>query len=71
MTCIHHRLFFFFVNGAIIDVNISLGRTADILSVTGRIDSVEDVSKPSNKIGTNHDFHVEAKVSPPSRYQLF
>ncbi|XP_034516474.1 T-complex protein 11 homolog isoform X1 [Ailuropoda melanoleuca] len=30
------------------------------------IDSVEDVCKPSNKTGTNHDFHVEAEVSPPS-----
>ncbi|XP_030887904.1 T-complex protein 11 homolog [Leptonychotes weddellii] len=30
------------------------------------IDTVDNVSKLSNKIGMNHDFHMEEKVSPPS-----
>ncbi|XP_025718361.1 T-complex protein 11 homolog isoform X1 [Callorhinus ursinus] len=29
-------------------------------------DTVDNVSKLSNKIGMNHDFHMEEKVSPPS-----
>ncbi|XP_004407795.1 PREDICTED: T-complex protein 11 homolog isoform X1 [Odobenus rosmarus divergens] len=36
------------------------------LSVAGLIDTVDNVSKLSNKIGMNHDFHMEEKVSPPS-----
>lgn len=70
MTRVCHKVFFFFFNGNIV-VNISFRCTPEVLSVTGLIGTVDDVSKLSNKIGMNHDFHVKEKVSSPSRYQLF
>lgn len=38
-----------------------------VLSVTGLVDTVNDVSKMSNETGMNRDFHME-EVLPQSRY---